>query len=493
MKSIVEAVSQNAELYPQKICIVDRKGEYNYQTIWESIQRVAQIYIDLGIQKNNCVIIECTQGADYIISGLACQLIGAIMIPVEYKIPEANLNDIIRETDAQLLLCKTNFKTNIESIYFKKLLEKANTTQGLVKEFPKKEDSAEILYTAGTTGKSKGIELTNINNICLAENIIFGTEMKKYNVELIPLPLSHSHGLRTCYANLYNGSTVILVEGMTQVKFIFDLILKYKVTALDLTPSTVLILKKFFGKKIHEFNRQIDYIQIGTAMLPEKTKEMLIEDFPKARLYNFYGSTESGRTCVLDFSKYRNKKGCIGIPSYNARFVITDDNRNIIQSSKQNPGLLACAGKMNMKAYWRNPELTKEVLQGEFIYTNDLGYIDEDGFIYILGRKDDVINCGGIKIAPTEIEEYVIKCLGIRDCACVPIPDKILGQVPKLYIVVDDINKFKIQNFMAELKIYISNNKLPKEIEIIDQIPRTHNGKIQRMKLVDKERKDEEV
>ena len=487
MKSIVEALAENAALYPDRLCIVDTRGEYSYQQIWLDVQKIAYRYIDLGIQKRDRIIIECTQDASYMVCGLAAQFIGAIMVPVEFRTSENNLEEIIQETDAKLLVCKTDYKDKIKSVYMNDLFNNITDTEVFDGAFPREEDTAEILYTTGTTGKSKGIELSNLNNIALAENIKFGTEMKEDNVELIPLPLSHSHGLRTCYANLYNGSTVILVEGMTKIKLVYELIMKYRVTALDLTPTTALIMEKLFGEKIQEFTEQIDYIEIGTAVLPEETKKMLIQDFPKARLYNFYGSTESGRTCVLNFNKFQNKKGCIGIPSHHARFIITDEHRNPIVSSESNPGLLASTGKMNMKGYWKQPQLTEEIMKNGYIYTNDLGYIDNEGYVYVLGRKDDVINCGGIKISPDEIEESTMKCSRIKDCACIPKKDKILGQVPKLYIVVDDEDAFQIKDFMKELKNQITTNKLPKEIKIITQIPRTYNGKIQRTKLIDLE------
>lgn len=309
--------------------------------------------------------------------------------------------------------------------------------------------------------------------------------MKPNNVELIPLPLCHSHGLRCCYANLLNGSTIVLSDGISHIKSIFEMINLYKVTAIDLSPSAILILLKLSKGRFFEVNVQMDYIQIGTAILQEDTKKVLISGFPNTRLYNFYGSTESGRTCVLDFSKERDRHGCIGKPTINAKFIVTDENRKRISSSKEKVGLLASAGPMNMKGYWKKPELTKQVMQNEFFYTNDIGYIDEEGFIYILGRKDDIINCGGIKIAPDEIEESVKKYKEIIDCACVPKEDKVTGQTPKVFVVVYNKEKFQKKELIKFLEKYIDNNKIPKDIEVIDEIPRTYNGKIQRVKLME--------
>ena len=180
----------------------------------------------------------------------------------------------------------------------------------------------------------------------------------------------------------------------------------------------------------------------------------------------------------------RGYSNCIGRPSKNARFVITGENREVIESSKENMGLVAVAGPMNMQGYWRDEATTSTVKQGEFIYTNDIGYIDEEGLVYVLGRADDVINYQGIKIAPEDIEQGAMKFAGILDCACVPMADKICGQVPKLFIVVEDPENFQRKELVEFLSTELEANKMPKKIELIDSIPRTANGKVQRKKLI---------
>lgn len=486
LESIVEVVAVHAKNEPDKLCVVDENGTYTYAAMWTQVRMTAQkLEVLWHINKGDCVMVECMQNADFLICGLACELLGAIFVPVEHRASEERVKKILEETDAGIFICDTEYHVSVNRVPATKLfLEKAEVTAEY--PLPKAEDTAEILYTTGTTGASKGIEITNGSNIALAENVKYGTEMRQNNVELIPLPLSHSHGLRCCYANMLNGSTVVLIEGVSRVKKVFELIENYGVTSMDVSPSAVQVLSKLSKGKLAEISSQIDYIQVGTAALQEDVKEILISNFPAARLYNFYGSTESGRTCVLDFNKERNRKGCIGRPTKNARFIVTNDNREQIESSIDHMGLLASAGPMNMKGYWRQPELTAQTMQDGFVYTNDLGYVDADGYIYVLGRKDDIINYKGIKIAPEEIEECARRYEGITDCACVPREEKISGQVPVLFVVVGDKEKFQKKELFLFLERFIDPNKMPKEIEIIDEIPRTYNGKIHRIKLIDR-------
>lgn len=486
VRSIVEIVAKYAEEIPEAPCVVDDTGIHTYGMVWAEVCKVAALFKKWGLARQERIMVECTQDVRFLIADLACELLDLIFVPTEHKASLERIKTIAEDTEAKMFLFDTEYDVCIKKITLSEMFEEAqNTNEEARRHFPEQENTAEILYTTGTTGKSKGIEITNANNIALAENVKYGTQMKKENVELIPLPLSHSHGLRCCYANLLNGSAVVLVDGVINVKKIWGMIKKYHVTAMDLSPSAVIVLEKLSKGKLQQVADQIDYIQVGTAILSEEAEQILKSRFPNSRLYNFYGSTESGRTCVLNFNTEKKPSGCIGRPTRNAMFLVTDEQRRPIVSSKDNMGLLASAGAMNMRGYWKQPELTEKTMQQGYVYTNDVGYIDEQGYIYVLGRRDDIINYKGIKIAPDEIEEKVLKYPDVLDCACVPKNDPISGQVPKLFIVARDEEKFEKGDLISFLKKYIDENKMPREIELIQEIPRTYNGKVQRRKLID--------
>ena len=487
MNSMVEVLADYAAKQPEALFTADYVSEYNYADSWKKVQALASVLTNLGLEKGQRIMGECTQDTRYLLLDLAVELMGAIFVPIEHKAGLDRVSAILEESEASLFLCEAEYDVPVRKLSVTELFAMAEDPgEYHTYAFPNADDSAELLYTTGTTGKSKGIEMSHGSNVAIAENIMYGTEMKPGNRELIPLPLSHSHGIRCCYANLLCGGAILVTDGIMKIGIFFELLKKYRATAMDLSPTAVQILMRLSRGKLADYKEQLDYIQIGTAALPEETKEMLLEKLPGVRLYNFYGSTESGRTCVLDFSRTRNRANCIGRPTKNATFIVTDEARHEISSSQENQGLIATAGAMNMKGYWRQPELTAKTMQNGFVYTNDLGYIDEEGFVYVLGRKDDIINYKGIKIAPEEIEEVVRKYKGIVDCACVPKKDEISGQVPKLFISVKNVNKFSRPDFFAFLETQLDRNKLPKEIEVIDEIPRTYNGKLQRAKLMDR-------
>lgn len=490
--SVVENVYAHAFDNPEKLALADSKQSFSYIELWKRIYGLSDQLKKMGLSAEKCVVTECNQSVDYLICALAVQLAGGIFVPLEKNVATARAVEIIDDTEAVIYISKEPLDSNAlkktkpafmniddcSAFPYDKTIEAVG--------FPSSEDVCEILFSTGTTGKSKGIVLTHGNDIAIAENVMYGVQMKPDNVEMIPMPTSHSHGLRRTYANLVNGSSVVFVDGVTLLKKVFNLMEEYHVTSMDLSPSMLSIIFKLSKDRLGDYADTMDYIQLGSAPLPEEDKVHLSRILPNTRLYNFYGSTEAGCSCLLDFNSMSGKPGCIGKPAVNAHFIVVDENRNEIESSIDNLGFLASSGAINMKCYFKAPELTDSAMANGYIYTKDLGYIDEDGYIYMLGRKDDVINYGGIKISPEELESIIIKNPVIKDCACIPVKDALTGQAPKLYIALESPEKYDAKEFKAFLAESLDANKQPKYIEIIDEIPRTFNGKIKRNVLMEK-------
>ncbi|MDO5540998.1 MAG: class I adenylate-forming enzyme family protein [Eubacteriales bacterium] len=485
MQSIVEAVAVHAAEEPGRLCVADGKTEFTYQEFWEHIAGYARHLAETGVKAGDRVVVRNAQNVSQLVAGLAIQLAGAIFVPIEKNAADNRIQEILDITEAKCYIAAKELQTECICEKMSSVLSfEWKNAKSEEFSFPKSEDMAEILFTTGTTGKSKGIELTHASVTAVAENVIYGLEMKKNNVELIPTPLSHSHGLRRYYANILNGSSVLILDGVIFTKKLFQMMDDYHVSAIDLVPAALAALFKLCGDRLGEYSEQLDYVQLGSAPIPQEDKERLRRLLPNTRLYNFYGTTEAGCSCILDFNAYPDKVNCIGRPTCHSKFIFADENGNEVNASEENPGLLACAGEMNMKGYYKSPELTAETLRGGFVYTNDLSYQDAEGFIYVLGRRGDVIETGGNKVAPDEIEETARKCPGVEDCACVPMEDPILGKAPKLFVQLAAGTEFVPENIYQFLREQLEAYKVPKVIEKIDKVPRTYNGKIQRKQLM---------
>ena len=512
ISSIVEALKINAEKTPDKLCVGDKKNQVTYKEFWNMVKKAAVYLQEKGVQKGDMVVIRGAQKVEFLLGVFGVQLAGGAVCPLEKAIKDDRIIEIMNFVDSNIYLAEKTVKnTTVNNISLKEMFkvvqnneavtpnENTDNSENVVlnessdsieavnsKEFslPASDDLSEILFTTGTTGKSKGIEVTFGCNVAIAQNVIDSVGMEKDEIELITTPINHSLAIRRSYGAIYNGSSIVLTDGIKFVEDFFKLLDRYKITAITFVPAILEQVLKFAKDRFATYDNQFHYIQLGSAPLSETNKEILTKMFPTTRLYNTYGATESGCTVILEFSKYGHKKKCIGRTTVNTEILFVDDKRNIVEASLEKPGILAFKGKMNMRSYYKEPEITKEVMdENGVVYTNDLGYLGEDGLVYLLGRQGDVINMGGIKIAPTEIEEVAMKHEMIKDCACIPIKDEITGEAPKLFVTLNEGYQLDQKELSKYLLSKLESLKVPKTFEVIDEIPRTFNGKIIRKQL----------
>lgn len=512
ISSIVEALKINAEKTPDKLCVGDKKNQVTYKEFWNMVKKAAVYLQEKGVQKGDMVVIRGAQKVEFLLGVFGVQLAGGAVCPLEKAIKDDRIMEIMNFVDSNIYLAEKPVKnTTVNNISLKEMFkvvqnneavtpnENTDNSENVVlnessdsseavssKEFslPASDDLSEILFTTGTTGKSKGIEVTFGCNVAIAQNVIDSVGMEKDEIELITTPINHSLAIRRSYGAIYNGSSIVLTDGIKFVEDFFKLLDRYKITAITFVPAILEQVLKFAKDRFATYDNQFHYIQLGSAPLSETNKEILTKMFPTTRLYNTYGATESGCTVILEFSKYGHKKKCIGRTTVNTEILFVDDKRNIVEASVEKPGILAFKGKMNMRSYYKEPEITKEVMdENGVVYTNDLGYLGEDGLVYLLGRQGDVINMGGIKIAPTEIEEVAMKHEMIKDCACIPIKDEITGEAPKLFVTLNEGYQLDQKELSKYLLSKLESLKVPKTFEVIDEIPRTFNGKIIRKQL----------
>lgn len=487
--SILEALKTYAELTPDKLCVCDKRNKVTYKQFWNMLRSGAAYLKNSGVKKGDVVVFKGAQKVEYLFEVFSIQLLGAVACPLEKAVKEDRILEIMDFVDSKIFLDNKSVKQeDVNNISLKQMFKEAmdEAKQAAYEEFemPKEDDLSEILFTTGTTGKSKGIEIIYRNNIAIAQNVSESIGICADDVELVTAPLNHSMALRRTYSVFYKGGTVVLTDGVKFIEDFYKLIEQYNITGITFAPAILEQVLKFSKDRFGKYKEQFHYIQLGSAPLSEASKETLRVMFPKTKLLNIYGATESGCTVCLDFSKYGDKQKSIGKPNVNAEILFVDDDRNVVESTEENPGSLAFKGPMNMRGYFNEPVLTAEVLDDKgIIYTNDLGYMGEDGFVYLLGRKGDVINMGGIKIAPAEIEEVVATHEMIKECAVIPISDEITGEAPKLFVVINEGYEYEQKALSKFMMDKLEAIKVPKVIQVIDALPRTFNGKVIKRKL----------
>ncbi len=423
----------HAQQYPDKPAIVCDGKSLSYSQLQDTVNERAKVY-----EKGKAIIFRTVQTEQFVIDYMAIHVAGAVAVPLEKDIPEDKVKAI------------------------------ENSLKGT--EIP--EGAADILFTTGTTGRQKGVIISHEAIVAEAENLSLAQGFSKDTVFIICGPLNHIGCLSKIFPTIMQGGTLLILEGMKDMNAFFQA-LDYPSNKLAtfLVPANIRILCTFSGKRLAQYADKIDFIETGAAPMMHADMEKVCAILPNTRMYNTYASTETGIIATFNYNVEGTKRcmeGCLGRPMKNSSFMITPD------------GTIACQGKTLMMGYIGDNELTQSILHDNTVFTSDIGRIDEDGMIHMLGREGDVINTGGLKVAPTEVESTALEMKEIADCICISAEHPIMGVVPKLLVVLKSgchLDKKQIANYLASR---LEKYKVPFFYEEVDKIKRTYNGKIDR-------------
>lgn len=481
MDTILHYIQKYAQTQPDTMAVCELRKSVTYKEYWSSIRKTAGVLMGMGIRKGDHVMLRCTQNIDYLIVFSALQYMQALVIPVEKSTSAERVLEIGERVDSECLISDKE-ADGISSIKIKDIIARAKDADEADLELPGENDRSMLLFTTGTTGSSKGVVMLHRGEVGIAGNVIEGTSMKKGNVEIIPMPLNHSFGIRRYQSDMVNGGTVCLMDGMVFIGTLWKLVEKYGATSMAISPASLGMIFHLSDERIADYADQLDYIQIGSAPLAEADKEKLLRLLPDTRLYNFYGSSEAGCACILEFSGNGNKTGCIGRPTVNSIVRFTDDAGNVVENGiPEAPALLSWGGSIVMEGYYNDPDLTAETLVGGYVRTKDLAYLDEDGDCILVGRADDVINYGGSKISPAEIENLALGYEYIDDVAFTSISDPITGELPVILVIQKDgYDEAEFERFLTDR---LESYKLPRKYIYVDNIPKTFKGSVLRKEV----------
>ena len=479
MRSIVNCIYKHSLENPEKTAVIATDATYNYQSLWDGTVKVCTLLRQQGIQKGDRIMLEAGPTVEYLICCYGIHLCGAVHVPFEKDAPEDRVNEIAAEIQPALVLTG---KHPLETLGTS--LDSLSDIQTEEFDFPEENMLQEILFTTGTTGKSKGVMITHYGqmNMCESQNAVLNYSPD--NVWMIPTPMNHAAGLRKTHMSMVRGSTVLLMDGFKNLKLFFSNMREYGVTSLYLPPSAVHYILMLAGKELAKFDDQLDFLYSSSSALPGGDKEKLIELLPHVRKFDAYGGSEVGAVVYIDYNAVRGDGRCVGKPNPGVDVFIVDDEYKPMHATEENPGIIAIRSNTVTAGYWNEPELTAQTIHNGVIYMTDLGYISDDGYLYLVGRRDDVINIGGLKIAPTEVEDAAQRFDSVAECACSFYNDGRLGKALVLFVVVKPGTVFDQSEFITFLETKLEAYKIPKRIETIKEIPRTFNGKIDRKKLI---------
>lgn len=424
----------NAKRYPQKTAVVCGEEVCTYEALYERVLTRTEALKNL-YQPGQIVALRAYPTVAYLVEYFALHRAGCVAAPLERDMPEATFQQI-----AQWL--------------------GANTTP---------EGTADILYTTGTTGRSKGVMISHRTIIADAENLIDGQGFTHELAFVVNGPLNHIGSLSKIYPVIVLGATLIIVDGLKDMnKFFAAFDYPAEKMATFLVPASIRMLIQFSGEQLARYADKIDFIETGAAAISQADMEALCQLLPKTRLYNTYASTETGIIATYNYNSGKCVAGCLGRPMKHSKLIITKD------------GLIACQGDTLMSGYVGDPERTASILRGDTVYTSDIGMIDEDGLLHLKGREDDVINVGGFKVAPTEVEDAAMSFSRLKDCICIAAEHPITGRALKLLVVMNDGEQLNKRELALHLKERLESYKVPMLYEQVEKVARTFNGKLDR-------------
>ena len=452
--------------------------------------KIANTLTEMGLKPGDCVAIQVEKSPEMLNIYAACAQAGLVFLPLNPSYTVDELKYFIENSEARLIICDEKNKEDLALIAQKfdvlietlnsnstgSIIDKSNSAPEYFKTVARsKNDLAALLYTSGTTGKSKGAMLTQANLLSNGNTLMYEWQFSKNDVLLHALPLFHTHGL-------FVATNVILAAGGGMVflpKFNLDEIIKNlpKCSAMMGVPTfyTRLLADDRFGKKLVEHMR---LFVSGSAPLLSET-HIQFEKTTGHRILERYGMTETNMNTSNPYNGER-RAGTVGHPLPGVDLKITDPKTGKKLSTDE-IGQIEVRGPNVFKGYWKLPEKTKtELRKNGFFITGDLGKIDKDGYVHIVGRDKDLIISGGYNIYPKELEEILDNQVGVLESAVIGVPHTDFGETPIAVIVQESEMAPDLEVISSNLSRSLARYKHPKKIIIVDELPRNTMGKVQK-------------
>ena len=506
---IHQYLESNALLRAEKTAVVFQNKNYTYAEINEMANAVANALIKDGLKKNERVAVFLDNSVETIAAVYGILKAGGVFSNLSPTLKPKKLEYIVNNLDAVFLLTQQSKMAVVSEIQANcPLLKKTvilgsdsvhdfinsvkwdDFLSGGGSENPGSRsiniDLANIIYTSGSTKDPKGVMMTHLSMESAAKSIIEYLKYAEEDVVLNVLPLSFDYGLYQVIMCFICGATLVLEKSFMFPFVVIDKLIKENVTVFPIVPTILSLLfqLKDFGK--YSFPGLRCVTNTGAA-LPVAFIKKLQEYFPGTQIFSMYGLTECKRVSYLPPHEIDNRPTSVGISMPNQEVFIVDDNGNRVGPDVI--GELVVRGANVMKGYWKAPEETAERLKswiwpGEMVlYTGDLFKMDSEGFLYFVSRKDDIIKTRGERVSPKEIENAIYEIPGVVEAAVIALPDEILGNAIKVFVVQSENNSLSENDIINYCKTNLEAFMVPKFVEFVDSFQKTSTGKIDKKVL----------
>jgi len=483
---------ESARRYPGKPALVTGATRLTYA---ELAARAAGLAAELkrqGVQRGDRVVVFLQNSPETVISVFGTLMAGGVFSVVNPSTKADKLAYILNNCTAKALiteprLATTAMQAKAEAPAVAAMLSTPFTfADGAAPKFSGIDlDVAMIVYTSGSTGFPKGVTMTHANIVAAATSITTYLQSSADDIVLSVLPLAFDYGLYQALMCVKVGATLILEKSFAFPQVILQKLKSERVTGFPLVPTMAALLLQMKDVQPAMFP-DLRYITNTAAALPKAHIQRLRELFPTTQLFSMYGLTECKRCTYLPPAELDRRPDSVGIAIPGTEAYVVNELGERVASGVV--GELVIRGAHVMKGYWADEAATNRALKPglypweKVLYTGDLFRMDEDGFLYFVGRKDDIIKTRGEKVSPKEVENVLYELAGIREACVIGVPDPILGQALKAIVAADEgiTEADVVRHCRARLEDFM----VPTMVEFRGQLPKSENGKIARKELI---------
>jgi acyl-CoA synthetase (AMP-forming)/AMP-acid ligase II len=501
---------------PDRPFLVFEGRQWSFVQFNERVNRLANAFKDLSVQKGDRIGMLQVNCPQYVEAYFAAAKIGAIFVPLNFRAKPDELTGMIGNAEAAVLLtgaryfdmvkemlpqlpsvtaCISVDERRDETPYYEDLIESAGSDEATAEVGD--DDITILMYTAGTTGRPKGVPLTHSGFVSY---ILGNVEPASPEIEernLLTVPLYHVAGMQAVLAGIYGGRTLVLMRQF-EVNEWLKTAQEQKVTRAMLVPTMLKWVIEDPGFQNYDLS-SLGVITYGAAPMPLNVIQKAIEALPWVRFINAFGQTETASTITTlgpedhiiegtgaeKEKKLKRLAASIGRPLPDVEVKISDENGAALQTNQV--GEIYAKGPRIMTGYWGDADKSARVITADgWLRTGDKGWMDEDGYIYLAGRGDDMIIRGGENISPEEVEDVLHSHLKIDEAAVIGIPHPDWGQEPCAIVVLKKGAQADADEVMAHCKNRLAGFKRPGSVIFIDSLPRNPMGKVLKKKLREK-------
>ncbi|QQK74576.1 o-succinylbenzoate--CoA ligase [Salicibibacter cibarius] len=493
-------IVKHCNRFADKTAIVYKEKQFTYEQLNVRVNRLAHALLDIGVRKGDRVDALLFNTNEMLEAMFACAKIGAIYVPINFRLSVDEVEYIVRDSSPHHFIYDERMKPLVDQLRermtfisdwihvgqhpHKRDLQYDQLLAGSKDEEPGfdigLDDVHMMMYTSGTTGNPKGAMISHGNTLWNAINSIHFRSIDAEDTTLAVAPMFHIGAMGVSATPLlYKGGTVVL-EDQFDPRAVLELVQTEKLSSLFMVPAMWMAMTQVPNFDDYDLS-SIKYNISGGAPCPIT----VIEFFQQRNIpfYEGFGLTETAPSVsLLDPENSFRKNGSIGKPLFHVEVKIIDHHGRQVPTGEV--GELLIKGPNVFVGYWNQPEKTKEALQNGWFHSGDLATFDDEGFLYIVDRKKDMVISGGENVYPIEVEQVLFRHPNIKEAGVVGVPDEKWGETPKAFVVLEDKNQtLTLEDIESFCEGKLARFKIPKVIEIIEELPRNATGKVLKMAL----------